>query len=130
MTTTSHLSHDQRAVLAKLLQSRLESLEREALTHLHDQTQVESARQTLLQDADDARQRSGEHEVEGLVSDIDSSEFNSISDALQRVHRADYGLCIDCQSPIPFDRLRVEPQALRCAGCQTRYERARMVAPG
>jgi len=130
MTSTIHLSHDQRVVLADLLKSRLESLEGEVLSQLNDQTQVESARQTLLQDADDARQRSGEHEVEGLVSDIDSSEFKAISDALQRVHRADYGLCIDCQSPIPFDRLRVEPQALRCAGCQTRYERSRPAAPG
>ena len=84
----------------------------------------------LIRDVDDACQLSGEHEVEGLVSDIDSSEFQSISDALQRVHHADYGLCIDCQSPIPFDRLRVEPQALRCAGCQTRHERSRPAAPG
>jgi DnaK suppressor protein len=123
MPLTVHLSQDQRVVLAKLLQSRLAELESERESQLQDQSQVESARQTLLQDADDASQRSGEHEVEGIVSDIDSGEFNAISDALQRVHRADYGLCIDCQVAIPFERLRLEPQALRCAACQTLHER-------
>ena len=123
MQSTTHLSQDQRVVLANLLQSRLVALERERESQLQDQSQVESARQTLLQDADDASQRSGEHEVEGIVSDIDSGGFNAVSDAVQRVHRAEYGLCIDCQVAIPFDRLRLAPQALRCAACQTLHER-------
>lgn len=123
MTSTAHLSQDQRAVLAGLLQSRLAGHEQDRASQLHGLTQAESARQTLLQDADDARQRAGEHEVEGIVADIDSGEFNAIRDALQRVHRTDYGLCIDCQAAIPFDRLQIEPQALRCAACQTRHER-------
>ncbi|MBC7376913.1 MAG: TraR/DksA family transcriptional regulator [Burkholderiaceae bacterium] len=123
MPPAAHLSQDQRVALAKLLESRLVELERERKSQLQGQSQVESARRTLLQDADDASQRSGEHEVEGIVSDIDSGDFNAIRDALQRVHRADYGLCIDCQVAIPFDRLRLEPQALRCAACQTLHER-------
>jgi DnaK suppressor protein len=123
MPPAAHLSQDQRVVLAKLLESRLVELQRERESQLKGQSQVESARQTLLQDADDASQWSGEHEVEGIVSDIESGDFNAIRDALQRVHRADYGLCIDCQVAIPFDRLRLEPQALRCAACQTLHER-------
>ena len=123
MPSTVHLSQDQRVVLSNLLQSRLVVLERDRKSQLQEQSQVESARQTVLQNADDASQRSGEHEVEGIVSDIDSGEFNAISDAVQGVHRADYGLCIDCQVAIPFDRLRLEPQALRCAACQTLHER-------
>lgn len=110
-------------MLANLLQSRLVDLEHERKSQLQGQSQVDSARQTLLQDADDATQRAGEHEVEGIVSDIDSSEFNAVSDAAQRVHRADYGLCADCNAPIPFERLQIEPQALRCAACQTLHER-------
>jgi len=110
-------------VLANLLESRLVDLERERESKLQGQSQAESARQTLLQDADDASQRSGEHEVEGIVSGIDSGEFNAISDAVQRVHHADFGLCIDCQTAIPFERLQLEPQALRCAACQTLHER-------
>jgi RNA polymerase-binding transcription factor DksA len=123
MTPTVHLSLDQRVVLTNLLQGRLLDLDGESESRPQDRSQVESARQTLVQDADDASQRAGEHEVEGIVADIDSSEFNAISDALQRVQRADYGLCVDCEVAIPFDRLRLEPQALRCTDCQTLHER-------
>jgi len=123
MSMTVPISRDQRVVLANLLQTRLLDLAHERESRLHDQPQVEAARQTLLQDADDASQRAGEHEVEGIVSDIDSAEYNALRDALQRVHHADYGLCIDCQVDIPFERLLLEPQALRCATCQTLHER-------
>jgi len=120
---TAHLSQHQRGVLAELLQSRLAEFERDRASRLQGQSPVASARQTRLQDADDGRQRAGEHEVEDVVANIDSSESNEIGNALQRVHEASYGLCIDCHTAIPFDRLRLEPQALRCAACQTLYER-------
>lgn len=123
MPSTTPLSQDQRAALAVLLQFRLAALESDRASQLHGLTQAESARQTLLQDADDARQRAGEHEVEGIVADIDSGEFNAIHAAIQRIHGAGYGLCVDCQADIPFDRLRIEPQTLRCAPCQTLCER-------
>jgi DnaK suppressor protein len=123
MPSTAHLSQEQRIKLFHLLQSRLADFERDRAAQLHGLTQAESARETLLQDADDARQRAGEHEVEAIVSDIDSAEYNEIRNALQRIHGADYGLCIDCQSTIPFERLQLEPQTLRCITCQTIHER-------
>jgi DnaK suppressor protein len=123
MSSAAPLSQDQRALLAALLQSRLAGLEQERASQLQGLSQAESARQTLLQDADDARQRAGAHEVEGTVLEIDSAEFNEIRQALQRIHTDVYGLCGDCHALIPFDRLRVEPQARRCAACQTLHER-------
>jgi RNA polymerase-binding transcription factor DksA len=122
MPSTTHLSQAQRVVLAEVLQSRLAGFERDRVSQLHGLTQAESARQTLLQDADDGRQRAGEHEVEGIVSDIDSGEFSEIRDALQRIHGDGYGLCADCHAAIPFRRLRLEPQALRCGPCQRLHE--------
>jgi RNA polymerase-binding transcription factor DksA len=32
-------------------------------------------------------------------------------------------LCVDCHGAIPFERLRLEPQALRCVACQSFNER-------
>lgn len=123
MPSTTHLSKDQRVVLATLLQSRLAGFEKTLASRLHGLSQADSARETLLQDADDARQRAGEHEVEGIVSDIDSKQSAALRDALQRVHSDGYGRCIDCNAAIPFERLQVEPQALRCTACQTLDER-------
>jgi|SRR5450830_51365 len=120
MPTTSHLSQEQRVALSALLQSRLIDLQRQS--QLQGLSQVESARQTLIQDADDSRQLAGEHEVEGILSDIESIEFNEIQQAMERIHGAAYGLCIDCQEAIPFERLQLQPQALRCVTCQTIHE--------
>ncbi len=33
-----------------------------------------------------------------------------------------YGICIDCQNPIPYERLEVAPHAERCIRCQTAHE--------
>jgi DnaK suppressor protein len=123
MTAKTQLSKDQRGALADLLQSRFGEMERQRASQLHGLSQAESARQTLLQDADDATQRSGTHEVEGSLADIDSKEFDAIRSALKRIHDASYGLCIDCQARIPFERLRAEPQALRCVACESVHER-------
>ena len=32
------------------------------------------------------------------------------------------GVCTDCAEDIPFDRLKVEPWALRCVACEARHE--------
>ena len=122
MPATASLTKDQRAVLLQLLQSRLSDMEGESTSRLHQQTQVDAARETLLQDADDTAQQDGAHEVEGSVATIDSAEYQALRDALQRIHGADYGLCIDCEVAIPYERLLLEPQALRCAECQALHE--------
>jgi len=105
------------------LQLRLATLERHSDTQLDDLTQAQHAYQTLQQDLDDAPQRSGAEEVEAAVADIDSREFSAVTQALLRIHSADYGLCVDCHLSIAFERLQLEPQALRCITCQTLFER-------
>ena len=37
--------------------------------------------------------------------------------ALERLHSADYGLCIECGGDIPFELLQADPGALHCRGC-------------
>jgi len=123
MTRAHLLSPQQRGNLADVLQLRLATLERQSDTQLDDLTQAQHAYQTLQQDLDDAPQRSGAEEVEAAVADIDSREFSAVTQALLRIHSADYGLCVDCHLSIAFERLQLEPQALRCITCQTLFER-------
>ena len=125
MSKPPPISPQQRSTLADMLQDRLTSLRQESGTKLEDLTQAQHAYQAQQQDLHDASQRLGEEEVEAAVADIDSREFNSVSQALQRIHGADYGLCIDCHAPIAFERLELEPQTLRCAVCQSIEELAR-----
>ena len=37
--------------------------------------------------------------------------------AMQRIDVGDYGLCVGCSQPIPFDRLIVMPATEHCVGC-------------
>ena len=123
MTTNSHLSESQRHTLAFALQEQLTALEHQKESFLQGMSQTEHTHQILLEEVDDAIQRAGAHEVEAIVSDIDSKEFDEVSNALQRIHDTDYGLCVDCRMAIPFERLKVEPQAQRCIACEISHER-------
>lgn len=119
---THSLSNEQRATLAHALQMRRQALERQMSSHLRDQSRVEFARDLLLQDGDDAPQRASDREVDQTLSDIDLQALAAVSEAQQRLNADDYGLCIDCDEPIPFERLLIEPEALRCMACQSAHE--------
>jgi RNA polymerase-binding protein DksA len=45
-----------------------------------------------------------------------------VDEAMGRLARGEYGLCMDCGAPIGMQRLRVLPFALRCLRCQERSE--------
>lgn len=68
--------------------------------------------------------------VATLLSDVNlasverhHAEIEAIEDALRRMERDQYGICIDCEEPIPVARLRAYPTAQRCIADQERYER-------
>jgi len=123
MSSTHALSHAQLSVLLELLQSRLAALERRHAVQSGGLSQTESARQALLEDEGDPYERSGTQEVEGALSAVEDTKFAALENALQRIHGAGYGVCVDCGRRIPFERLSIEPQALRCTACQTVRER-------
>ena len=58
------------------------------------------------------------------LSDREIGELGAVSAALRRLKEGRYGLCGDCGEAIAFDRLKVEPWALRCVACEGRRERA------
>ena len=119
---THSLSNDERATLARALQLRREALERQMSSHLHDQSRVEFARDLLLQDGDDAPQRASDREVDQALSDIDLQTLAAVTQAQDRLNADEYGVCIDCDEPILFERLLIEPEALRCLACQSTHE--------
>jgi len=72
-----------------------------------------------------------ERSVAGLLTDIDLSEVDrdvielkDIENALTRIAEGRYGVCIDCEEPISFERLEKLPSAARCHNCQERFEHA------
>ncbi len=122
---STHLTTGQRALLQSELELRQRQMSQQLDVHQEGRTRSEHARDVLEQDYDDAPQRAMDREVDMALSDIDAQELAAIGRALQRVHDDDYGLCAACGGEIPFDRLKVEPHALRCVACETRLEKAR-----
>lgn len=51
------------------------------------------------------------------------SALAQIDDALARIARGTYGLCVDCGRTIAQERLESIPEAARCLDCQRRAER-------
>lgn len=51
------------------------------------------------------------------------SELEEIEEALTRIERGEYGVCIDCGGPVGVKRLEVMPGTPRCTKCQAVRER-------
>lgn len=66
----------------------------------------------------------------GLLT-IESAQLEQIDEALARIEKGIYGVCLDCNKPIPRKRLDVLPFAKRCLKCEGESERRRMMGhPG
>lgn len=130
---TSHLKDDltpclargQRALLEAALTQRQHELDKRLKEHTSGQTRAEHAHALLTQDGDDAPQHDNDRVVDLALSDSETQELGAVSEALRRLHSDDFGVCAACGCDIPFDRLKVEPWALRCTPCQTAHEHAR-----
>jgi len=42
---------------------------------------------------------------------------NKLAYALRKVDKQDYGLCLECEDEIPFERLIILPEATHCIEC-------------
>lgn len=51
-----------------------------------------------------------------------SEELREVEAAMERLRDGTYGMCADCGAAIGYARLRVTPEARRCALCQTKIE--------
>ncbi|HPP82591.1 MAG TPA: TraR/DksA C4-type zinc finger protein [Rubrivivax sp.] len=80
--------------------------------------------EVLSQDADEPSQREDERAIGQALGGIERAELAEIDAALARIDADGYGLCIDCDNPIPYARLKAEPAALRCVACEARHEQA------
>jgi len=119
-----HLTAGQHALLEADLQQRQRWLQDRLSDHHGGLSRAEHARELLEQDGHDAPRREAERELDMAQSDRDTLELAAVRAALARLAAGEYGLCADCSEDIPFDRLKAEPWALRCVGCESAREAA------
>ena len=122
---SQHLTTGQKALLEAALVQRQHQLDKRLAEHTQGQSRAEHAREVLLQDGDDAPQRENDREMDFARTDLETQELGAVSEALRRLRGEHYGVCTDCDADIAFDRLKVEPWALRCVACESARERSR-----
>ncbi len=71
---------------------------------------------------DSRAQVATERELEFALDEHESAALSQIDAALKRLDAGVYGDCMDCGVAIPTARLQATPQALRCIGCQQKFE--------
>jgi len=54
------------------------------------------------------------------LNGLDYAKLRQLNEALQRLADGDYGVCQECDKPIPPRRLEVLPWAKYCVPCQER----------
>ena len=64
-----------------------------------------------------------ERDTAFAIQEHNLAELSAIEEALDRITRNAYGLCLDCDQEIPITRLLAFPAAMRCIACQANAER-------
>ena len=121
---SSHLTSGQRALLKAELVTRQHELDRQMAQRTGGLSRAEHAHEVLVQDSDDLSHREADREMDLALGDRELAELGAVSAALLRLQQDAYGICVDCDCDIPFDRLKVEAWAQRCVPCEEKREHA------
>ena len=106
------------------LTERREELWKEILLDL-ERDEIEEHREvidTLRDQGDMALEELRESTAFSLI-ELKHNELTMIEEALESIEEGEYGRCLDCQKWITPARLEAFPFAVRCRGCQAKYEK-------
>lgn len=118
----ANLSSEQLAYLKQLLDKR----EQELRADLHREVNEKDEYLDVATEAPDP----GDSSFANLSVDLgnaavtrDLTELRAVEAARTRMESGVYGDCVNCETEIPYERLKVQPTAERCAPCQEMYEK-------
>jgi len=59
----------------------------------------------------------GEQHVNNKILDESKRRLARLTNALLRVDKPMFGICIGCEEPIDIGRMRIRPESVRCVEC-------------
>lgn len=71
----------------------------------------------------DAAVDTAQDELNSQLLEVESRELTQIEDAIERLGEGTFGLCEECEKPIPLSRLQALPYATECIECKRKAER-------
>lgn len=118
----ANLSGEQLAQAKKLLDERERALRADLFREVNEKDEYTD----VASEAPDP----GDSSFANLAVDLgnaavtrDLTELRAVEAAHQRLGNGTYGICVNCEAEIPYERLKVQPTAERCAPCQEHYEK-------
>lgn len=125
----SHLTDAQLQGIQQRLYSREAELREEVRAAKEAAAERPSAQGPQVEDQVEAGEQRFRRGMEHVDLQRDQEELRAIEDAHERIASGRYGDCVDCGRPIPFERLQVQPFALRCVADQAKWEKTHPAAP-
>jgi DnaK suppressor protein len=59
----------------------------------------------------------GEQHVNNKILDESKLRLSRLTNALSRIDKPMFGICIECEEPIGMGRMRIRPESVRCVEC-------------
>jgi len=75
-----------------------------------------------VRDSADEAYTSSMNKLQTSLQEAEIDEIKLVDDAIVRLKRGEYGICIDCSEAISDKRLEYYPYAARCIECQEAQE--------
>jgi len=76
----------------------------------------------IVKDPYGAASLTHDDEIAAAVADRRAQQLRQVAAALDEMNAGRYGICRECDEPIPRARLKVMPFATRCVACQQQHE--------
>lgn len=118
----SNLSDEQLAELKQMLDERFKELSAELHREVNDQDDYLDVA-TEAPDPGDSSFANLAVDLGNAAITRDITELRAIEAARTRMENGTYGDCVSCETEIPYERLKVQPTAERCAPCQETWEK-------
>ncbi len=59
----------------------------------------------------------GEQHVNHMILDEDKLRLTRLTNALTRIEKPMFGICIECEEEISIGRMMIRPESVRCVAC-------------
>lgn len=112
---------DLRALLLKIRENLIKEIKQKAESESDDTVK------TQVGDIYDLASNERDRELNLLISDRDREKLIQIEEAIKRIDEGTYGTCVECESPIPKERLKIMPFARLCVSCQAEIEKSKTI---
>jgi RNA polymerase-binding transcription factor DksA len=71
----------------------------------------------------DEGSETNEIELRSTVNQLETKQIQNIEDAEERLYNGTFGVCENCKTVIPKDRLEAMPEARYCLNCEKQMEK-------